>query len=136
MPVELRKPGQHRRIVAEGPVAVKFDELVEDLRHVVTRLRPVGMTGHLDGLPRVEAAENPLLDLDELPLQPPDFLLLQGAERRGLQSGDPVFDLVDRLLEGKPVQAAGHGALRAREWEWGGRTEQFPMAARQESIRS
>ena len=118
--VELRKPGQHCRVVTEGPVAVELDELVEDERDVVARLRPVGVAGDLDGLPGIEAAEDPLLDLDKLTLQPSELLLLEGAERRGLQSGDPVLDLVDRLLEGKPVQAAGHGALRARRWEQGG----------------
>ena len=47
-----REPGTQSAVVAKGTVAVQFHEVVEDELDVVQELRPLGMAGHFDALPR------------------------------------------------------------------------------------
>ena len=105
--VELGEPGQHRRIVAEGFVAVEFHELVEYEVEVIAGLGPVGMSRDQYGLPGIERSEDLLLDLHEFPLQPSGLLLLT-PQGRGFERGDPILDLVDRLFQRQAVQSGSH----------------------------
>ena len=51
MIADAGKAGADGPVVAEGPVAVQFDEVVEDHADVVDGLRPLRMAGHEDGVP-------------------------------------------------------------------------------------
>ena len=51
---EVAQAGDDRLVVADGPVAVEFEELVEDQVEVVAGLGALGMPRDLDGLPGVE----------------------------------------------------------------------------------
>jgi len=106
--VEFGEPGEHRPVVAKRLVAVEFDELVEHEVQIVARFRAIGVPRDLDRLPGVEAAEDLLLNFDELPLEPSELLRLLAPKGRGLQGGNPVLDLVDRLLERQSMQSGGH----------------------------
>ena len=92
--------GTDRPIVAKEPVAVEFDELVEDQLEVVGRHRPVGMPGHFDRLPRLEVCVGPLSQVGQLSLQPPDFIAgLRVLVDNAAELFKPGFQFVDRPLE-------------------------------------
>ena len=51
---EVGKAGDDRLVVAEGPVAVQLEELVEDQLDIVTGLRALLVARNVDGLPGLE----------------------------------------------------------------------------------
>src|SRR5207247_9332781 len=92
-----------RPVVADGPVAVQLDEILEYQVHIVHRLGPALVPGHQDGLPRGQAAVDLLLEADQLAANAAD--LLDAAHlpvRAGLQAREEVLHLVDFLLERPP----------------------------------
>ena len=64
---EIAQPGEagaDGAVVADGAVAVQFDELVEDQLEIVAGLRPVAVAGDLDRLPRRQVAVDLALEVD------------------------------------------------------------------------
>ena len=51
--VELADAGDERRVVGAAAVAVQLDEVVDDPRDVVERVRAVVVARELDGAPRL-----------------------------------------------------------------------------------
>ncbi len=107
--VQLGPAGADGAVVAEEPVAVQLDELVEDQLQVIGGHGPLGMPGHLDRLPGLQLAVDPLLQLRPFPPQPADFIaglrvLLSGA----FQLLDAGLQLVDRPLERQTVITLSH----------------------------
>ena len=66
------------------------------------------MTGNLNGLPRPEIPKDLFLDLNSLPFQSPQLLLLLRSQRSAFQFGNPVFNLIDRFFKRESMQAASH----------------------------
>jgi len=56
--VDFREADIDRPVVAERPVAVKFDELVADQFDVVARLWTILMSSDLNRLPRIQTLEH------------------------------------------------------------------------------
>ncbi len=104
-------PGQSRQdraVIAEGMVAMQFNELVKNHLDVIHRLRTIRMTRDADGFPRTQAVVN----LTGLALQLQSQLtdrLLQGLRRRWLtfELFDLCLQVEDRLLEREGSQC-GH----------------------------
>ena len=100
---EVAEPGEaaaDRPVVADGPVAVQLDEIIEYQIDVIHQERPILVARHLDGLPRRQGAVNLLLEIDQLATNAADLLgdsALPAVER--LQAGKHLFQLVDFLLE-------------------------------------
>ena len=67
--VELAEAGDHRTVVAERPVAVQLEPVVEHPLDVVERVRPVVVTRELDLAPDLLVG-GLLADSLDLPLQP------------------------------------------------------------------
>ena len=51
-PLHRRQPGDDGPIIAEHPVAVQLDEVVQHLLDVVRSQRPIGVPGDVDPFPR------------------------------------------------------------------------------------
>src|SRR5690242_11912653 len=66
---ELAEAGDHRTVVAERPVAVQLEPVLEQAVDVVERVRPVIVAGQLD-LPPDLFVGRLLADAVDLPLQP------------------------------------------------------------------
>ena len=75
MPIELGETAHQGRIVAERPVPVQFDEILEAEVDVVEQVRPIRVARELSDLPSREVGEDLLADLPDLPFQLPDLFL-------------------------------------------------------------
>ena len=98
--VELGQARDDRAVVAEGTVAMQLDELVEDQLDVVAGVRPIGMAGHLDDVPRVELVEHIALEPRDLDARRSNGVL--GFEIRigiGFELRELLFEFKNRSLE-------------------------------------
>ena len=92
-----------RAIVANGPVAVQFGEILEDQVDVIGRHRSIRMPRNLDDLPGREIAVDLLLETDKFAAHAPNLLAMaQPAVGVGLELGEEILHLVDFLLEWQP----------------------------------
>ncbi len=82
---ELAETGDHRAVVAERPVAVQLEPVVEQPLDVVERVRPVVVAGQLDLAPDLFVG-GLLADPGDLPLEP---LELAGDARAAEQRQVP-----------------------------------------------
>ena len=104
---EFREASEDRSIVAEGVIAVQFDELVEDQFEIIQRLRPVFVASDLDDVPRREVHEDLALhprDLDAHVLHG----VFGGRRRIGLrfQLRELLFEFEDRFLKRQDMSLA------------------------------
>ena len=100
VPVQLGKPGQDGPVVAEVPVAVQLEELLEDQRQVVGRVGAVLVPGNLDRLPGIQMIVDLLGHVGQFAAQSPDFVLrFRAAVSRAYQFLQAGFEFADRLLE-------------------------------------
>ena len=108
--VELGPAGADGPVVAEGLVAVQFDELVEDQFQVVGRHGPVGMPGDLDRFPGLQLAVDLLLQVGQLAAAGGGFHCgpRASAATTAFQFLDTGFQLVDRPLERQAMRAFSH----------------------------
>src|SRR5262249_23512400 len=96
-------------VVADGPVAVQLDELVEDQLDVVHRLRPVVVARDLDRLPGSEVAVDLLLEADQVAPHAAALLAAAGlAAGAGLQPGQRLLHHRDFRLERQPLWGHRH----------------------------
>ena len=108
--LEAGEAGHDRRIVAEEPVAVELEEVLEQQLAEVTRVRAAGMARELGGLPRGEAGEHLLAQTLEPLLELSDLFAL-GRIVECLQLGDARLKLEERLFE---LERLRHGPRSRR----------------------
>ena len=99
---EAAQPGDDRRVVGLGAVAVELDEVVADPLHVVERVRPVLMAGELDRVPDLVGRR---LGRDPLDL---------ALELRQLARDADAADERQVLAASRAARAAGAARPRAR----------------------
>ena len=88
----MAQSGDDRLVVADGPVAVELEELVEDQVEVIAGLGTLRMARDLDGLPGVELRVDLPLERGQLAAEPADLLadLRAVVRRRGSwRTGSP-----------------------------------------------
>src|SRR6267142_4196703 len=110
---EASEAGAQGPVVADGSVAVQFDEFVEDEVDVVAGLRPFAVPGHLHRFPGRQAAVLLALEADQLSPDLADLLWApQLAVGVRLQPGQQVLQFVDFFLERQPLGGHGHTPCR------------------------
>ena len=104
--VEVREAGDDRLVVAQGPVAVQLEELVEDQLDVIAGLRPLLVPRDLDDLPGLEMRVDFPFECRQLAPQPADLFGDLGRIAAGAVLGvlrfqlrESSFHLVDGRLE-------------------------------------
>src|SRR5262249_39516225 len=99
------KASSDRPVVAEGPVAMQFADLLEGQVEVVKGLWPLRMPGHLDGLPGRQVTVDLPLEVDQLAADATHFLdAADRLARPGLEARKEFLHLVNLLLEGETRQ--------------------------------
>src|SRR5205085_7779686 len=73
---ETGEPRADGAVVAEGPIAVQLQELLEDQLDVVQRLRPFVMARHLDRLPGRQAAVALPLEVHQFAANPSNLFAI------------------------------------------------------------
>jgi hypothetical protein len=122
---QVRQPGDDGLVVADGPVAVQLDDLLEDQLQVVPALRTLGVARDLDGLPGVEVGEDRPLQPGQVAADAADLVGQLGGRGVDARAGlgqqrlhlrQPRLHLVDRRLEGEAILGgAGHRRGGPRE---------------------
>ena len=97
---QLGHASANRPIVAERPVAVQFDKIVEHKLDVVGGHRPLGMPRDLNDLPGLELVVDLSHQVDAFAPQTANFVARRCTVGGGaLELGKPPLQLVDGLLE-------------------------------------
>src|SRR5262245_45136582 len=113
-----------RPVVAKRPIAVQFDELIENQIDVVAGLRSIGMTGDQHGLPCRKVAVNLLFEVEQLAANAANMLGVLGRGIRfGFETSKQLLHLVD--LSFKRQRRRGH-YLRLRRWPGIGFSSGYP----------
>ena len=113
---EFGEAGDDRPVVAEGLVAVQFDELVEHEFDVIEGLRAFEMPRDLDDVPRIEVLEN-------LPFHPRDLdphfadgiFRVGGGVGLSFEFFELAFEFVNGPLERKMVRSR-HALIVRSQW--------------------
>ena len=102
--LEAREATDHRGVVAEEPIAVELDEIVEQELDEIARVRPLGVPRQLCALPGRQARVGPLAQARQSFFELRDLLAGLRDVFLGLERGDPVLEIEQRLLEVKRVR--------------------------------
>src|SRR5262249_50841846 len=107
--IELGETGAKRAIVPEKLVAMQLDPLVEDEIEIVGEHGAIGMASDLHRFPGIKAAVDAADRLGKLASERADLVVeLRRLGLCGVERADPLFDLMDRLLEGQAVDRTCH----------------------------
>src|SRR5204862_8326412 len=106
---ELAETGDHRAVVAERPVAVQLEPVVEQPLDVVERVRPVVVAGQLDLAPDL-LVSGLLADPGDLPLEPLELAGdARAAEQRQVPQPPEPLAQPQLVLSRRHCRASGDG---------------------------
>ena len=113
MVADACEAGADGAVVADGAVAVHFDELVEDHVDVIERLWPFRMARDEDGIPRRQVGVDLAHEVGELTANAADFLggVSPLLVRLAFETGQHRFQFLDFLFERQTGDELGHAIV-------------------------